>query len=405
VAKFSPRTISSVYQPSRTAKAELIRVWCQRASEGYTQSRASRNVTLRAAARAIVSLLTYLLAPRTHVDAIVLAHADRGASRLSEAPYIGKLADRLRKRSSLLFLQMQPLEPTANVVAYPWLAMRIMELIVNRWGSELPETDRVLASDLAGEYGISLKQVQGRVRRLNFELRQWRRVLGRYRPRKVVLVDGYSSNAALIWTARQMGIVTIEVQHGACGRSHMGYLAIGASPEPLAPDYFLAWNAFWRDRMLEVPGYVSKIKVCPATAQLLPGRVGQGTDSARVLLIHQPIASRVLRDLITRLPDRTDMSTLSVKFHPSIQPEWQKEIERLCERKGIAVLRDVPIADIIGDYDRIVGWFSTVLSQAAAAGHAVNYLPTAGFEAQQRVLDQFGVRRLTLEEFLAIARL
>ena len=334
---------------------------------------------------------------------MIVAHPDRGARNLADIPYVGALTDRLREKRAILLLQMQPLRPVHGVISYPWLMMRIIDSLVSRLRPVLAAGDDLLASRLAAQYSLDRRLVAARLSRLNFEMRMWESLLDSFRPAKVVLVDGYSSNAALIFAARQRGITTIEVQHGSCVRSHRGYRTIAGCQSPLHPDYFLGWNQFWANEIGSIPGYRAKVKVCPATAQRLQPRNFADAQGG-VLLIHQPTASRFLFETLEALPDApAKSSSLAVKYHPGIQPEWRLKLDRLCERKGVTVYDSEPIEDLIGRHGAIVGWFSTVLYQARDAGCETYYLPTADFGEQQKPLAQQGIMPLEQEAFLSMA--
>lgn len=391
-----------MHSPTQETKAELIHFWCIRAAEGRSNSAAKSKISAFAVVRSLFSLSAYAVRSRRPADILVLAHPDRGAAALGDVPYVGKVAELLSRKRHLVHLQMQPLGRAPNVSVCPWLALRTLERLHSVIRPRLDRADLELAANLASRFKISEVSVRARIRRLNFELRQWHVMIDRHSPKTIVLVDGYSSNAALIWMARMMGVKTVEVQHGACGTSHVGYNIIGNSDEALWPDYFLAWNAYWRDRMQEVAGYRARIKICRATAQSLAA-VSSGPElPGSILLIHQPTLSQHAFDLLSKLPDRIGRSRIAVKYHPGMQTEWEARFDTLCDQKGVSVVRNRRLDEAVAEFGMIVGWFSTVLHQAADAGYAVRYLPQEDFQPQQAHLAQRGIPALTEAEFLKI---
>lgn len=385
-------------------KAELISFWCARAAEGRGRSAASAKIGPRQIFHAFRQWLRYALGRGRRAGIMIVAHPDRGAGNLADIPYVGALAARLGQKRTVLLLQMQPLRPVDGVISYPWLMMRIFERLSSRLRRRLAPEDEQLASRLAARYSLDRGLVAARLSRLNFETAMWDRLLDTFRPAKVLLVDGYSSNAALIFAARRRGITTIEVQHGSCVRSHKGYRRIAGCEASLFPDYFLAWSQFWADEIGAIPGYGAKVKVCPAAAQRLRRRDLESDPLGGILLIHQPTASRFLFDILETLPDGPGKSSsVAVKYHPGIQPEWRARLDRLCERKGVVIHDKDPIEDLIGRHGAIAGWFSTVLYQARDAGCETYYFPIADFEEQQKPLARQGIEPMEREAFLSMA--
>ena len=235
-----PDAIGAHVWPSADEMADMIRFWCHRASEGRALSRARAQVSLRDIIASAGLLGPYLLSRHSRVDVLVVAHPDRGATKLDEIPYVGPLTRRLLRRNKVLLLQMQTLEPTGGVLRYPWLLARVWERVRVRTRLSAPPETIALAARLAKEFSVTPNAVLARLHRLDFEIRFWERLLDAHRPSRIVLVDGYSSNSALVWVARKRSISTVEVQHGACPRSHTGYRMIGESAHHLAPDHFLA---------------------------------------------------------------------------------------------------------------------------------------------------------------------
>lgn len=93
----------------------------------------------------------------------------------------------------------------------------------------------------------------------------FKRFLKKIKPQVVVLIDSYNYNQmALIYTAKKLGIPTIELQHGLISESHAAYMYQRIINFSMFPDYMFTFGRFFTDIMKKRSKmfYRENVKTC-----------------------------------------------------------------------------------------------------------------------------------------------
>ena len=194
----------------------------------------------------------------------------------------------------------------------------------------------------------------------------WKKFLDDKRPGSVVVVNAYSSeNMPLVQAANEMGIKTIEIQHGTMGRRHIAY---NYSPGEYIffPKYLLVWGAFWRDTTrLPIPSENCFVTGFPFLEKNIGGV--QHEKQYDVLFISQITIGEQMLGYAKALAESHPEWSMVYKLHPSevskVQ-EWQEYFRGT----GIKLEYKSDLYTELRKAKVVVGVYSTSLFEALAFG-------------------------------------
>jgi glycosyltransferase involved in cell wall biosynthesis len=232
----------------------------------------------------------------------------------------------------------------------------------------------------------------------------WRRILTRWRPELLYVVDSYGRAAfTAIVAAKLLGIPTVEQQHGVIGRHHIAYLW----PQDLEPiskrplcDFMTVWGEHTKrllsgvevyepERMIVCgfPGVDTQFKELPSRSTAR-ARLGIPSDAPLVLYTSNGFAQDLIREIldgIQRVPDSSNIIWI-VKLHPREKTGhlWNAAI---AERKlhTVQVLGgEQEFYTLLAACDLHASFASTTVLEAAILG-----IPNLGLDTP-RVPDPIG---------------
>jgi hypothetical protein len=175
------------------------------------------------------------------VDDLLLALGDHVKLEAVNSP---ELAARRAHAMLPAHLTAAPLEAAAGVLARAGAPRELTTSAV--------ALARALASEL-GQGALGAATVDRHLRHFRATRRVYRAVLGRVRPRCVLTVD--PGEYALVAAAKELGIATVELQHGFLDRvSHPAYAWTGyAAPykaRMAVPDRLFLYGEHWKEELL-----------------------------------------------------------------------------------------------------------------------------------------------------------
>lgn len=270
-----------------------------------------------------------------------------------------------------------------------------------RWRTsalDLPDYDRVAAR--LGDIGItrflpSRRFLQVSVAMLLAMSRVAKRWLLRTRPEVVFVVDYYKlESMAFVLACSELGVPSVDVQHGLQGPFHLaysGWAAVPAEGYDLVPDYFWVWSDRearlideWRPehRHAAIVGGNPFLRMWfdrPSTrldparqaAEQLPSAAPPGRTVLWTL--HGLETDRELDDIATAIASAPSTFRWWVRAHP-INPAGARQAQAALERAGVgefAITDGVASAPLFGLLSRVdvhVTAFSSVVMDAAALG-------------------------------------
>jgi len=77
-------------------------------------------------------------------------------------------------------------------------------------------------------------------------------LLEKVKPKLLIILNAYNySNMAFIYAAKNLGIITVELQHGFIREDHPGYIWKQVTDRALFPDYILTYGDYFTDLLTE----------------------------------------------------------------------------------------------------------------------------------------------------------
>lgn len=211
-----------------------------------------------------------------------------------------------------------------------------------------------------------------------------RRLLVQIRPKLLFQhCASYGGRRAIICKmCRELGITTVEAQHGVVNRYHPAYnYAPGYCNRfsEYLPDYFLTFGSYWSEELGRFP--VKKVVI--GNPYLIEQKKAFHEKGARgiycggraerqhmVLIISQPTVTEVTVSLAVRLRELLP-SKYSIVYKPHPAETLSIEQKDLLGRKAGIQVQTVELYTLLNDSMCVVGVYSTVLFEAVAFGKPV----------------------------------
>ena len=214
-------------------------------------------------------------------------------------------------------------------------------------------------------------------------------ILSIARPKQIFISDGYGKNLPIVIAGKNLGIETIEYQHGIISRTHTGYFNACLIDTPKCiPDKYLVWTGFERDLFLKYSPY-SSIEVLEA-ANYSP-RVWRFESNIfqtikHLIVVMQPSIQTQLLDLCGKIESagRKDIK-LQIRLHP-----------RQDRTRNLEVFPIENLNRESSSQSLYIGGFSTFLIDLALRDQpciAINELVPDGYDD---VLINYGVEVLNM---------
>ena len=192
-------------------------------------------------------------------------------------------------------------------------------------------------------------------------LRKW---LKHLHVKCVVVAVAYSfKNFVLVKTAREMGVPTVELQHGTVCTEHVAY-NLPVPDSPYTPEWFLMWGAFWAQQMSNYPSRRAIHCGYPYEEAVLVAHPRKEHDIPTVLFISQGTVGLRLSEAAASLCDKMNGFPCRILFkpHPNEMRSW-KTLYPALSNPGIEVV-DNPSESVYSCFaqsDVIAGVYSTAV--------------------------------------------
>ena len=200
------------------------------------------------------------------------------------------------------------------------------------------------------------------------ELKAW---LVRLRTRCVVEVVHYGMmNLLLSKSARELGIPSVELQHGTVYPAHVAY-NLPVSDSPYSPDFFLAWGDWWIGQTRNFPARRAVSTGYPFLEDALARHPRKPRDEApRVLFISQGTIGKRLSELAVELCRIMGPACqVTFKPHPNETKSWRTLYPALAD-SGVEVAEDATrgIYSWLAESDAVAGVYSTAMIEGLVWG-------------------------------------
>lgn len=213
----------------------------------------------------------------------------------------------------------------------------------------------------------------------------YRKVLKKTRPKVILEVVSYSSSRyAINEVAKEMGIPTVELQHGVIGPNHIAYNFLGDINLKTFPDYLYVFGEYWK-KNTRFPINKDFIKVTgwPYFEQkVIDYSVRISVDNLTILFVSQGTIGNKLSKLAVELSEILPKKFKVVyKLHPGEYNRWKNEYPWLIG-SNIEVIdhNERDIHYYLSISKTIIGVDSTTLFESLGYGHKIYVVPLKGYE-------------------------
>ena len=224
------------------------------------------------------------------------------------------------------------------------------------------------------------------------------------RPGQIYLVVSYGQGE-MIKAARDLGIETIELQHGVFGRYHLGYsFPDRTTPLDYFPDQFHVWSEYWK-RIPELPLPEARIVVrgFEHLEHYKREYAGLGKNRSQILVISQgSIGSRLAETIRDNLPALSGYRIV-YKLHPGEYDRWRSypALVEMVGRGEVRLAKDVDLYRLMAESQFQIGVYSTALFEGIEFGCETVLVELPGIAYMKDLLESG--RAVTFEEFLSRA--
>lgn len=263
-----------------------------------------------------------------------------------------------------------------------------------RLSDEQRATLRAVSERLSRGFGVSIDLealLVPAVLKFRVNYRLYRALFKHLKPKRLVVVVSYAYGDA-IRAAKDLGMETVEIQHGTFSRYHLGY----SYPDRITsldyfPDTFLAWGRFWRDMgVLPLPPESVRVSGFPYFNELKERHTGIEKNQRRVVVLSQGALGERIADQVYALREALSDFEIVYKLHPGEFTRW-REYESLCklaEQPNVRIAKQDNLYELLAGSSYQIGVFSTAVYEGIGFGCRTLLLDLPGVEYMVDLVEQ-----------------
>jgi len=231
----------------------------------------------------------------------------------------------------------------------------------------------------------------------------YRYLFSKLRPKKLVLVVSYAYGDA-IRAAKDLGIETVEIQHGTLSKYHLGYSFPNRTDDlDYFPDKFIAWGEYWKNLKV-IPLSEKNIIIGGFTHfNYLKERykiITQKQD--QILILSQgALGPQIADKILTQIEYLKDYSIV-YKLHPGEYSRWKEytSLLKLSKLPNVKIVKDEDIYKLFSESAFQVGVFSTALYEGLGFDCKTILLELPGIEYMSDLIKNNTVKVLQGNEHI-----
>lgn len=223
-------------------------------------------------------------------------------------------------------------------------------------------------------------------------------------PKVIIEVCSYSTNNLIInEIAHELGIYTVELQHGVIGREHIGYNYLVNRRYELLPDKLLVFSKYWKDTCRFPIREENIIPVgypfAEAQKRKYPCKEKK-KNSINILIMSQPVFYSDLLKFtieILKLLTRNGIEfNLVYKLHPTEYEQPLSNWNSILTYKEVRVINssDVQLYELFAEADIQVGATSTSLYEGLLYNLDTYILDIGNAKERMQYLCKYGYARM-----------
>jgi len=250
-------------------------------------------------------------------------------------------------------------------------------------------------SSKLGEYDLKSKMIWI-VKRYKIQYYLYKKLFQRLKPLQIYLVVSYGGNGAMIKAAKDLGIESIELQHGNFSKFHFGYY-FGEDKKELDyfPDKFYVWNEYWKNR-INFPIDDKNIIIQPF--DYLENRKELYTHLKKIdnqaVVLSQGVLGDSIAEKILDNWDYFKKFNIIYKLHPGEYHRYReyKNLIKLEQKFKIKIVKDIDLYELFSTSKYQIGVFSTALYEGVEFNCDTILLDLPGVEEMDKFIKIYNVK-------------
>jgi len=229
----------------------------------------------------------------------------------------------------------------------------------------------------------------------------YKMILKFHRPKIVFLVVGYE-NVALLVACKELGIPSVEIQHGLVYKYHLGYGYPFDTQEYLEilPDEIATFSKYWA-RSLFLPTQVNIIPL--GNNYMTIANNNSIKQKYSILFVSQGVIGGQLAKFLELNLERLQQYKVYFKLHPSeftlLEDKYKVLVDKQNQYKNFKIICDEMNIDTLQEFcEYQVGVFSTAIYEGLQRGCKTIVLDIDGIEAIEDLIDNNYVEVCSIEE-------
>lgn len=299
-----------------------------------------------------------------------------------EKPYLGKHLSKPNKNKKYI--------ENINLRAFinrQFLSLKLTEEELK----QLNELNTLIIKHFSIDLGLNTLFIK-LIKRFKTKYDLYKKLLSNLKPKKIYLTINYS-NCELIKAAKDLGIETIEIQHGAISDYHMGYSYPHADIEiDYFPAKFYSWGEYWSETT-KLPLKAENIVNYGFKNFRNSKNIYDSTKKIQnqIVVISQGGISKSLSLLILKHIEFLKDYNIIYKLHPSEFNSTNNSLEKLFQFSNVHIAKDEDLYKILAESKYIIGSYSTAIYEGIAFGCIPILANLSGIESMDFLKEKYAI--------------
>ncbi len=264
----------------------------------------------------------------------------------------------------------------------------------------IKELDSIASIPIENIKALSKTNISRAIHAFKREYHYYIKVLTKHKPKKIYMVVA-DFRHALISAADDLGIETIEIQHGQISPFSLGFIYPHHSIIPYFPKKLILWGKFWYDNS-QMPVDEKNISYggFPFLDEAIKEYANVMRDESRVLFISQGTTGKLLVNIALEFAFQNKEYKVIYRLHPSEAAQWKILYPKLyscsMENNNIIVETGVsnPLYKSFAESKFVVGVNSTALIESLTLNCKLILVDLPGVEYFQKLVDKQLVQKV-----------
>jgi hypothetical protein len=234
-----------------------------------------------------------------------------------------------------------------------------------------------------------MKLISTKSIRFSMEKKYYYKLLNKVKPDTVYILVSYGKEE-LISAAQDLGIETIEVQHGILNNYHLGYYFPFKTNIPYFPDKLIVYGDYWKESTIFPRNCIvvaNHFELLKPKADMVLSRLDKEEN---VLFISQGTIGDKLSQIAVKFASENLGTHVYYKLHPSEFDSWVENYKDLSESSlnNLKVIKnDVALKELYNMCKYVIGVNSTAIIESMLYECKTFILDFEGYQYMEHLID------------------